>query len=591
MTFAAMLRSVSRSRSSWRCVQLALSRATSSQSVVVRSRFPDVDTPRMNYADYVLREAPVYGNRAALIDGVTGRSWAYNELDTARRRVASALTRRGLVAGQVVCVFLHNCPEYALAKLGVLSTGAVVTPTNPTYTARELAYQLGHSRAQWLVTNTELLSVANEAARATAEQGASNICGIFLTDVGHDAAIAKGALSFGDLLEDDGGADPTDSVGAKVDALEDTAVIPYSSGTTGLPKGVMLTHSNIGVNLAQVRPVTGTKCGEEVFLGLLPFYHIYGLIPIMGAALDTGTTLVTLPKFEPVSFLSTVEKYRMTTLHLVPPLLLFLLNSPIMERYDLSSVTRIMIGAAPLDNQSQTSVQEKLERLYGHKVDVAQGYGLTETSPVTHLVPRYSDPHRCGEKMGSVGTPLPSQLTRVRCLETGQDLGPNESGEILIKGPHVMKGYLDNEKATSESIDSEGWYRTGDIGYYDSDRYFYISDRLKELIKVKGLQVAPAELEGLLLSLPGVVDAAVVGRPDEAAGELPVAFVVRGPDEAGQSLTEEQVAAAIESQVARHKRLAGGVIFVDSIFKTASGKILRRLLKEKVVGSRLNEKH
>jgi acyl-CoA synthetase (AMP-forming)/AMP-acid ligase II len=277
----------------------------------------------------------------------------------------------------------------------------------------------------------------------------------------------------------------------------------------------MLTHYNLVANMVLASSQGHTDESDRM-LGLLPFFHIYGMVLILNLVLYKGATIVTMPRFEIEEFLKIIEKYQLTYLSLVPPLVLALAKSPLVDDYDLSSIRMIGSGAAPLGEELEKSVSNRLNCI------VYQGYGLTEVSGASHI-----NPHKQIDiKSGSVGLALANCLTRVVDVDTGEDLGPNKQGEICIKGPFVMKGYLNNAEATAATIDEEGWFHSGDIGYVDDDGYFYIVDRLKELIKYKAYQVAPAELEALLLTHPAIADAAVIPSPSEEAGEIPMAFVV-----------------------------------------------------------------
>jgi acyl-CoA synthetase (AMP-forming)/AMP-acid ligase II len=340
--------------------------------------------------------------------------------------------------------------------------------------------------------------------------------------------------------------------------------MPYSSGTTGLPKGVMLTHRNLVANLCQCEPVLAAEAGERL-IAVLPFFHIYGLTVLMCAALWRGATLVTMPRFDLEEFLRLLQDQRITRAFVAPPIVLALAKHPMVDKYDLSALQLIMSGAAPLDAGLEQVCAERLG------VTVGQGWGLTEISPVGTTVinaPR-------GPRPGSVGVLLPNTEARVVDPATGADVARGETGELLIRGPQVMKGYLNAPEATADMLDPDGWLHTGDLGRIDEDGYVFVVDRVKELIKYKGLQVAPAELEAVLLAHPAVADAAVVRSPDEEAGEVPKAFVVTSaPVEA------EELLAWVAERVAPHKKVRR-LEFVDEIPKAASGKILRRVLMER----------
>ena len=324
-----------------------------------------------------------------------------------------------------------------------------------------------------------------------------------------------------------------------------------------------MSHYNLIANMVLASSQGHTR-DDDVMLGLLPFFHIYGMVLVLNAVLYKGATIVTMPRFELEQFLQTIEKYKLTYMSLVPPLILALAKSPLVDAYDLSSVRMIGSGAAPLGEDLEKAVAKRLN------CTVYQGYGLTEVSGASHINP--AEPDKI--KSGSVGPAMANCLTRVVGVESGEDLLPNQQGEIWIKGPFVMHSYLNNAAATAATIDSEGWFHSGDIGYVDSDGYLYIVDRLKELIKYKAYQVAPAELEALLLTHPAIADAAVIPSPDEEAGEIPKAFVVLK-----EEITPQAIMDWVASQVAFHKKIRKLEI-VNEIPKSSSGKILRRVLVE-----------
>jgi acyl-CoA synthetase (AMP-forming)/AMP-acid ligase II len=375
---------------------------------------------------------------------------------------------------------------------------------------------------------------------------------------------APGATPFTTLLS--GGGDPPD---VPLNPREDLVALPYSSGTTGLPKGVMLTHHNLVANLIQACSIL-KQDGHDVILGVLPFFHIYGMTVIMNLGLYQGVTIVTMPRFDLEQCLAICEKYQVTFANVVPPIVLALAKHPLVDKFDLSRLRIVFSGAAPL---GETLAQAASTRL---KCLVVQGYGLTETSPVSHGK-RLS---AATEKLASIGPPAPGTECKVVDTVTGMELAPMQQGEICIRGPQVMKGYLNQPDATRAMIDADGWLHSGDIGYADDDGDFFIVDRLKELIKFKGLQIAPAELEATLLAHPSVADAAVIPVPDESAGEVPKGFVVLKGD-----ATPDQIMAFVAERVAPYKKLRALQV-VDQIPKSPSGKILRRVLvdRERLTG-------
>ena len=355
-----------------------------------------------------------------------------------------------------------------------------------------------------------------------------------------------------------------------IDPRQDIVALPYSSGTTGLPKGVMLTHRNLVANLCQCAGAEKFDAFKErdVIIALLPFFHIYGLVVTMLLTLAEGATIVSMPRFDLQQFLAILAKYRVTIAPLVPPIVLGIAKYPSLGEYDLSSLRLVFSGAAPLGEEVARSASARLG------CPVVQGYGMTEASPVTHLSPTYDAPF----KPGSIGHVVPSTEVKIVEVDTTREVsGPGQDGELWIRGPQIMKGYLNRPEETAASIDADGWYHTGDVGHVDDEGYFFIVDRTNELIKYKGLQVAPAELEALLLTHAAVLDAAVTRIPDEEAGEVPKAFVVLRPDEVSRAVTAEALMAFVAERVAPHKRIRS-VAFVEQIPKSPSGKILRRLL-------------
>ena len=526
------------------------------QHNVVRSPFECPNIPETNLAAFITDRFTSYDKQIAFVDGITGREVSYSQLIDTSSRLSSGLRRVGLQKGDVLAACLPNSIEYANLYLGTMAAGGIVSTVNPAYSPSELGYQFKNSNAKYVATTAALLSCVREAA-----QEVGSIEKIIVVEEGHSPS--SNLLSIKSLFEDTGSQYKIETV----DSKEDIAILPYSSGTTGFPKGVMLTHYNVIANCCQLDhpDVLGVNTGE-VFMSLLPFFHIYGIVVLLFSGLHKGAKQIVLPKFEPKMFLQSIEAHQIESAFLVPPLVLFLSKHEDVSKYDLSSLKRITCGAAPLGSEV---VQRAHERT---GVDlIRQAYGLTETSPATHTMPIALGM----EKPGSVGLPLPSIGCRVVDIDTGVSLGPNKEGEILIEGPNVMKGYLNKPEATRECIDKDGRFHTGDIGYYDEEGHFFITDRLKELIKVKGFQVAPAELEALLQHHPEILDAAVIGVPHERLGEAPKAFVVRK----SPSLNENDVQKFVEKNISQTKWLEGGVEFVDQVPKSPSGKILRRNLR------------
>ena len=488
-----------------------------------------------------------FKDKPALIDGPTGRTLTYGEFEDAVRRTAASLAQKGFRKGDVFGIFSTNCLEYGVAFHAVAMLGGINTLVNPLYTPEEVAFQLNNAGARLLVTSPNFVDKAREAAEL------SKIEELFVF------GEARDATPFDSLLQSDG-----DVPRVEINPREDLVALPYSSGTTGLPKGVMLTHYNLVANMRQMDGLDYFH-SDDTLLCVLPLFHIYGLVVILNMGLHLGATIVLMPRFDLEQFLSLIQKHRVTLSHIVPPIVLQLAQNPIIDNYDLSSLKMIFSGAAPLGVELS---RECIERV---GCGIRQGYGMTETSPVTHSSP----PNPADMKLGAVGTAAPNTECKLVDPASGEELGPNQEGELWVRGPQVMKGYLNNLEATARTIDSDGWLHTGDIGYADEDGHFFIVDRMKELIKYKGFQVAPAELEAVLLTHPAIVDAAVIPCADEEAGEVPKAFVVLKGE-----VSAEEIMDFVAERLAPHKKIRF-VEFIAQIPKSASGKILRRVLVEK----------
>ncbi len=515
--------------------------------MIFRSPYTDIQIPEVSLTTLVLQHAARLADKPALIDGPTGRTISYAQLAGAVRLAAAGLARRGLIKGDVFAIFSPNVPEYAVAMHAAATLGGVIAPVYPLLTPRELAGQLKQSNARYLLTVPQLMTTALAAIEET------NVEEIFVF------GEAEGATPFASLLESDGRL-PAIEIAPR----EDLFALPYSSGTTGLPKCVMLTHYNLVANLCQMNTVSAMEEDDRVIC-VVPCAHLYGMHVVMNVALSKGATIVTLPRFELEQFLGTLQDYRITRAPLVPALISAMAYHPSVDNYDLSNLRRVHSGGAPL---AASVARDCAARLGCY---LRYGYGQTEVSPLSHMS---VEEDREDENV-SVGYCLPNTECKVMDCMTGAELGPGEQGELWTRGPQVMKGYLNQPQATGETIDRDGWLHTGDIGYATEDGHFYIVDRLKELIKYKGLQVAPAELEALLLSHPAVADAAVVPHPDAEAGEIPQAFVVLKTD-----VSDEELMSFVAERVAPHKKIRR-VERIEQIPRTPAGKIMRRLLIER----------
>ncbi|MFJ3232339.1 4-coumarate--CoA ligase family protein [Streptomyces sp. NPDC086787] len=518
-----------------------------------RSEYADVPAVELPIHEAVLGRAAEFGDHPALIDGADGTTLTYAQLDRFHRRIAAALADAGLCKGDVLALHSPNTVAFPTAFYAATRAGAAVTTVHPLATPEEFAKQLDDSGARWIVTVSPLLQTARRAAEL-----AGGIREIFVCD------SAPGHRSLIDMI---GSTAPEPDIA--IDPVEDVAALPYSSGTTGVPKGVMLTHRQIATNLAQLEPAVPAGPDDRI-LAVLPFFHIYGLTALMNAPLRHGATVVVLPRFELETFLAAVENHRITGLYVAPPIVLALAKHPAVARYDLSSLRYLISAAAPLDARLSAACSERLGL-----PPVGQAYGMTELSPGTHVVPLDA---MADAPPGTVGKLIAGTEMRIVSLDDpGKDLGTGETGEILIRGPQVMKGYLGRPDATAAMIDTDGWVHTGDVGHTDADGWLFVVDRVKELIKYKGYQVAPAELEALLLTHPGIADAAVIGFYDEDHNEVPHAHIVRQTDADG--LTEDEVMTYVAERVAPYKRVRR-VTFVAGVPRAASGKILRRELRK-----------
>ncbi|TDW71268.1 AMP-binding protein [Kribbella pratensis] len=511
--------------------------------MIITSEFPPVEVLDVPIHEAVLGRAQEYGDRPAMVDGVTGKTLSYAQLDHMTRRVAAGLAELGIRHGDVIALYSPNTILYPVVFYGATRAGATVTTVNALYTADELHKQLIDSKAKLLVTISLFLPVATAAVEGT------DVSEIFVCDQ------AEGYRSVQELL-----ASTAPEPEVTIDPAEDVAVLPYSSGTTGAAKGVMLTHRNIGTNISQAE-VMITLEEEERIIAILPFFHIYGLSVLMNLPLRLGATVVVLPKFDLQQFLTTLDEQRITRAFVAPPVVLALAKHPAVDGVDLSALKHVTSAAAPLDGELAEACAKRLG-LHA----VLQAYGMTELSPGTHAVPQ-DDPE---PPPGAVGKLFPSTEMRL----VGADGNDADEGEIWIRGPQVMKGYLGRPADTDATIDRDGWLHTGDIGRTDARGYLYVVDRVKELIKYHGYQVPPAELEAVLLTDDRIADAAVIGVNADG-NEVPKAFVVPMP---GVELTEADVMEYVAARVAPYKKIRQ-VEFIDAVPKAASGKILRRELR------------
>uniref|UniRef100_A0ACD5Y104 Uncharacterized protein n=1 Tax=Avena sativa TaxID=4498 RepID=A0ACD5Y104_AVESA len=532
------------------------------EQTIFRSTLPDITIPdHLPLHDYVFERLAERRDRACIIDGATGRTLTVGDVYSLSRRVAAGLYSLGVRHGSTVMLLLPNSVEFALAFLASSRLGAVTTTANPLHTPPEIAKQVVASGATLIVTEPAFVAKVRDLALA--------LTGITVVATGDGA---EGCESFSDLQA----ADDSSLLEAPIDVVNDVVALPYSSGTTGLPKGVMLSHHGLVTSVAQLVDGDNPNLNfreDDVVLCVLPMFHVYSLHSILLCGMRAGSTLVIMKRFETAKMLELVERHGITIAPLVPPIVVEMAKTDAMDHHDLSSVRMVISGAAPMGKELQDIVHAKLPRAV-----LGQGYGMTEAGPVLSMCMAFAK-EPSPVKSGACGTVVRNAELKIVDPETGLCLRRNQPGEICIRGRQIMKGYLNNPDATAETIDKDGWLHTGDVGYVDDDDEIFIVDRLKELIKYKGFQVAPAELEAMLIAHASIADAAVVPMKDDASGEIPVAFVVAS--EGADGITEDEIKQYVAKQVVFYKRLHK-VFFVSSIPKAPSGKILRKDLRAKL---------
>ncbi|BFZ54732.1 hypothetical protein PYCC9005_001769 [Savitreella phatthalungensis] len=538
--------------------------------------FPDpsqvtLEIPDKDILSFVFDSPTVTEDTVIYVDADDeSRTIKYGEAQVLLRKIAAMLRRRSVRDGDVVLCFSPNSILFPVVIYGTICAGAVFTGANPTLTANELAHQVRDSRAKIILADAALEQTARNAVQIVGGAAPAEV----LTFQQIPGLLTKEEYPWKRI------SDPTV-------LREQTAIILYSSGTTGLPKGVELTHRNVVANSLQstwvkdqgdaLREKHGEDPIEGPFLGHLPMYHAYGLSQACNGAFRHGTTWIVTRKFDFPQMLGLIQKHKIMALGTVPPVVTLLAKHPLVDKFDLSSLRMIGSGAAPLGDEVIAALRKRLHP----KLKIGQGYGLSECTTTATTISGIDD-----DRDGSIGRPVPMTEIKLIDPDTGEEItgrGPEHRGELLLRGPQIMKGYLRNPKATAETIDSDGWLHTGDIAVRSVEtgnaERFWIVDRRKELIKVKGNQVAPAELEALLLSHDSIADACVIGVPHKDAGEVPRAYVVKSAT--GSALTAEELLGWMSERVARFKVPKGGVVFVDTVPKSPSGKLLRRELRER----------
>ncbi|XP_011881345.1 PREDICTED: 4-coumarate--CoA ligase 1 isoform X2 [Vollenhovia emeryi] len=499
--------------------------------------------------ELLLMQLATHGSRVAQINPHTGEEQTFQHILDKSRKLAVWLQREGLRPNDTIAVCSENNLEFCIPVCAAAYLGAAACPLNPLYSIGEFKHALAISRPKFIFISP----VAHNSMRRVFRELSWSPRVLMLTEHGSDVSWPSMHKAISSVSDDNANA----LQAVPVDVDNHVMAILCSSGTTGLPKGVMLTDKNL-TTVIRIYISNNAIPQNGISLSLLPFFHSYSFVLLI-IGLLSGYCTVVISRFDEELFLQCVEKYKIQYLPVVPSLMVFLAKHPLVDKYDLSSVQGVWSGAAPLSKEIQEAVAKRL-----NITEVKQGYGLTETTLAVLRSPNDKI------KLGSVGIVVPGISAKVIPIgehETDKALGPNCTGELCFKGDLIMKGYYNDEKSTRAAIDKDGWLHTGDVGYYDEDGYFYIVDRIKELIKYKGYQVPPAELEAILLTCPGIQDAAVIGISDDKTGELPMAFVVKQDN---FNICEGDIIQYVNERVSNPKRLRGGVRFIDSIPKTPS---------------------
>ncbi|KAK4887101.1 hypothetical protein RN001_003372 [Aquatica leii] len=542
------------------------------QNVMVRrnilsSVHGNIEIPNITLPEFIFQSFDKYPNETAVECSLTRKKYTFDEIRIKSKNFNKNLRKKlKLSKGDVVGIILPNVPDYPICLLGAIQAGLIVTIINPSYTAEEINHQLSEVGTKAVITLNTMYSTIKAAAQISGRS-----IPILTVKIEQAESVSEGAIDLNEFTETE-----PQILDISGENITDTVLLPFSSGTTGLPKGVELTHYNIISNICQVscdavnHLSARTDNHINVVPAILPWFHMYGVTSNLLKQLYNFSKIISMPKFTPDKFIKLLSEYKPNVLNLVPPLISFISSNPLVTPQLLERLTVVTSGAAPLSKIDE----EQFIRKIGKHVDVLQGYGLTETCSVVSVATIESI--KTFGRIGSCGLLLPNTSIKiVSTVDKTEILEKNEKGEILIKGPQVMKGYRNRHEKTDEAF-TDGWFRSGDLGYIDANGLLYVTDRLKELIKVKGFQVAPAELEEVLRAHHDISDAAVIGIPDTVSGEVPLAFVVA---KLNSKVDIKSLHNYMSKKVASYKQLNGGVIVVDALPKTASGKTLRKELK------------
>lgn len=526
--------------------------------------------------EFLTRSAKKYADNTAI--HFMGKEMNYEELYQSSLKFANYLKTLGITKGDRVAIMLPNCPQGVIAYYGILYAGGVVVQTNPLYTEREAQYQLKDSGAKAIITLDILYPRISKIMNETDLENLiitgikdylpfpKNLVYPFIQKKQYGFSVKVEHRGANHLFTEVMKVAKAEPIELEIDADHDLAMLQYTGGTTGFPKGVMLTHKNLVSNVTMCKNwLYECKDGQERVLGILPFFHVYGMTTVLVLSVMQGNTMILLPKFDVETALKTIDKQKPTLFPGAPTIYIGILNSPNLSKYDLSSINACISGSAALP----VEIQEKFEKVTGGRL--VEGYGLTESSPVTHANLIYSEQR----VKGSIGIPWPDTDSAVFQMDSTEPLPVGEVGEIAVRGPQIMQGYWNRPEETAMTI-RDGWLLTGDLGYMDEDGYFYVVDRKKDMIIAGGFNIYPREIEEVLYEHDDIQECVVAGIPDPYRGETVKAYIVL---KEGHEVSEEELDAYCRTKLAAFK-VPRFYEFRDELPKTAVGKILRRTLIE-----------